>query len=568
MRNNEELVRALIREGYLKTPRIIRAFRAIDRADFVLPEHAAEAYGNYPLPIGEGQTISQPLTVAFMFELLDPRPGEKIMDIGSGSGWTSALLAAIVGDKGRVYAIERIESIYGFGKKNAENYNFVKKGFIEFFCQDGALGVPERQPFDKILAGAAASRNIPQTWRDQLRVGGRIVAPVKGSVWLFIKKSSPTSSGRIEIIWEEKEFPGFAFVPLVQGHPKHETKTISQLNLLLKSHFNRILLVFITAIGLIAVLFTNEIYRPHTSYRGAKTVEISLGLGSRKIAEVLKREGIIRSKWAFLLYASLKGKTNDLKPGIYQWVKVSIPEIIRDLTKGNIYEQEITILEGWSVKDIAQYLVDKEVGGVSEFAVHTDKERAAEWQDKFSVLKDKPQDMGLEGYLFPDTYRIFMNTEPQELIEKMLQNFEKKLTPELRDEIGRQGKRIFEIITMASLIEKEVASDEDRAIVSGILWKRIKFGIPIQVDATITYIINKRSTKISIEETKIDSPYNTYRYRGLPKGPIANPGISAIRAAIYPKSSPYFYYLSTLEGKTIFSKTLEEHNHAKAKYLK
>ena len=121
---------------------------------------------------------------------------------------------------------------------------------------------------------------------------------------------------------------------------------------------------------------------------------------------------------------------------------------------------------------------------------------------------------------------------------------------------------------MASLIEKEVISDNDRALVSGILWKRIDNGIPLQVDATVTYIIGKKTTKISIEETKIDSPYNTYAYKGLPIGPIANPGLSAIHAALYPKSSSYLYYLSASDGTTIYSRTFEEHNKAKVKYLR
>ena len=121
---------------------------------------------------------------------------------------------------------------------------------------------------------------------------------------------------------------------------------------------------------------------------------------------------------------------------------------------------------------------------------------------------------------------------------------------------------------MASLIEKEVKTPEDKKIVSGILWKRLENSIPLQVDATISYITGKKGDSVSIEETKIDSPYNTYKYKGLPLGPISNPGLESIIASIYPENSDYWYYLSTPEGKTIFSKTLEEHNIAKAKYLK
>ncbi len=154
----------------------------------------------------------------------------------------------------------------------------------------------------------------------------------------------------------------------------------------------------------------------------------------------------------------------------------------------------------------------------------------------------------------------------------MLENFSSKFSLDLRAETMKQEKTIYQIITMASLIEKEVTSESDRALVSGILWKRLSLGIPLQVDATINYIKKERGTsspsgKISILDTKIESLYNTYKYAGLPKGPIDNPGISAIKAAIHPKESPYLYYLSAPDGKTIFSKTLGEHNAAKAKYL-
>jgi len=149
----------------------------------------------------------------------------------------------------------------------------------------------------------------------------------------------------------------------------------------------------------------------------------------------------------------------------------------------------------------------------------------------------------------------------------MLNNFNKKITSDLREEIEKQNKTIFEIITMASLLEKRCGAKKIK-IVSGILWKRINHNIPLQVDATIVYITSKQTIKIPKEDLEIDSPYNTYKFRGLPIAPICNPGLESIKAAIYPEDSDYFYYLSTLEGKTIFSKTLKEHNIAKARYLK
>ena len=214
----EELIEKLIKQGYLKTPLIIEAFRAIKRKDFVPESLKSEADINAPLPIGCGQTISQPLTVAFMLELLQPRPGERILDIGAGSGWQTALLAYCVGSPpaggGKVFAVERIPELVTFGRENVAKYNFLKKGIVKFVEVDASKGLEEQAPFDKIIAAASAEK-IPKEWKEQLRFRGRIVTPVKNSIWLLIKNPlrQPADGGRKK--FDQREFPGFAFVPLV-----------------------------------------------------------------------------------------------------------------------------------------------------------------------------------------------------------------------------------------------------------------------------------------------------------------------------------------------------------------
>ncbi|MDD3735492.1 MAG: protein-L-isoaspartate O-methyltransferase [Candidatus Pacebacteria bacterium] len=209
------LVDYLISQGYLKNPIIIEAFSNIQRKDFISEEIKSLGDFDQALPIGCGQTISQPAVVAFMLELLQPCPGDKILDIGSGSGWTTALLSYIVSQvqtneqtpKGKVYAIEIVPELVKFGKENVSKYNFVKSGIAHFICGDGSKGYPEGAPYDKILV-SAESREVFQPWKEQLRIGGRIVVPIENSIWLLIKRG--------EDEFTKKEYPGFVFVPLVE----------------------------------------------------------------------------------------------------------------------------------------------------------------------------------------------------------------------------------------------------------------------------------------------------------------------------------------------------------------
>ncbi len=206
------LINQLIDQGYLKTEAIISAFRKVKRVDFVRPEDKEYVEINAPLSIGYGQTISQPLTVAFMIELLEPKPGEKILDVGSGSGWTVALLAEIVGSSGKVYGIEKIKELKDFAVKNNDQYNYIKKGIVQIFCSDGYQGLTQFAPFDKIIVAAAAEA-IPPALLNQLKVGGRLVMPIG---------LAGESQDIIQLIkiaddqYKKKNFSGFIFVPLVK----------------------------------------------------------------------------------------------------------------------------------------------------------------------------------------------------------------------------------------------------------------------------------------------------------------------------------------------------------------
>jgi UPF0755 protein len=317
---------------------------------------------------------------------------------------------------------------------------------------------------------------------------------------------------------------------------------IQALSLLLslKNNMKKSFFAVLTLFFILIIFCWQGIYLPKNLGRvKAKLFLVEKGQNLFQISENLEKEGLIKNKFFFDFYIFIKGSQKKLQAGEYSLSpSESINKIAQKIISGDIAKIVVTIPEGWTQKQIEERLGLKLPGE------------------------------NLEGYLFPDTYQFPLGVSGEEVLKKMRENFYKKLTTDLREEIERQGKTIFEIVTMASLIEKETKTYEDKEIVSGILWKRLKNNIPLQVDATISYITGKQTTKISREETQIDSPYNTYKYLGLPIGPICNPGIDSIKAAIYPKNSQYWYYLSTPEEKTIFSKTLQEHNLAKAKYLK
>jgi protein-L-isoaspartate(D-aspartate) O-methyltransferase len=203
----EDLIQKLIDDGYLKTTRIINAFRKIHREDFLSEQFKDSAGANHPLPIGFGQTISQPLTVAFMVELLQPRAGEKILDLGSGSGWQTAILAEIVGPSGRVIAIERIPDLKKFGERNVGQYGFKN---VTFICGDGTRGYKQEAPYDKIIVAAAAEVGIPDILLAQLKIGGRLVIPVGKYEQDMVVMDKVAKDE-----YHEKRFPGFQFVPLV-----------------------------------------------------------------------------------------------------------------------------------------------------------------------------------------------------------------------------------------------------------------------------------------------------------------------------------------------------------------
>jgi UPF0755 protein len=328
-----------------------------------------------------------------------------------------------------------------------------------------------------------------------------------------------------------------------------------------------------------ALLIYNSIYHVTVNDGGTAmnediVFEIKSGESVNSVTKRLYNEGLISSGFFYKKYLKKNNLGERIQAGTYSLNSMlSIKEIAEIFISGDTINKEktIKIIEGWRINDIDGYLSDNNIVAKERFS-NLVGEEIGNWKlqiAKPAFLASVPDNANLEGFLFPDTYRIFNDARAEDIIKKMLDNFGKKVTAEMLEDIEKQGKTLFEIITMASLIEKEVRGSEDMKMVSGIFWNRIEQNQALESCATLAYILGVQKPIYSLEDTNIKSPYNTYRNPGLPPGPICNPGLDAIMAAIYPSPNNYFYFLNRLDtGETIFSKTYDEHLKNKAKFLK
>lgn len=315
------------------------------------------------------------------------------------------------------------------------------------------------------------------------------------------------------------------------------------------------------ALFLAAVFFYiyHQIKTPVAMAGQDQQIIIEKGLSIKQIAGKLEDVGLIRDAFYFKTYIYLEG-INNLQAGEYVLNPVmSIPEIATALSGGLVDKNEarITIPEGFTVKQIDERLAAAGLIRPGEISNY-----------RFPVPNSHFPVPGPEGYLFPDTYIFDKKTTVEKIVQKMIDNFDKKVTPEMRDEAQRQGRTLNNVIIMASIVQQEASSTEEMPRIAGVFYNRLVVNMSLQSDATVNYITGKGIRQASIDDTKIDSPYNTYKYKGLPPGPICNPGLDAIKAAIWPEKNDYYYFLHPLSAPTVFSRTEEDHRANKAKWLK
>jgi len=294
--------------------------------------------------------------------------------------------------------------------------------------------------------------------------------------------------------------------------------------------------------------------------------------GFLEISDMLEEKGVVKNSAIFKIYVLLSGKAGLLRSGVYDFFgKYSVVSLVNRLTRGP-EDVAVVIPEGFTVHEIDRRFAELNLipsGSLIELS-----QKPEEFSEEFPFLPVE-HIVSLEGFLFPDTYRLSQDTNVGEIIEKMLANFEEKVYKKIPQEIASSPQSLADLIKLASIIEKEVPGETDRKIVSGVLWKRLENDMLLQVDATVVYAWKTLNPEwkpqdhsLTLADLKIKSLYNTYLYKGLPQGPISNPGWEAISAVINSENSDFWYYLSTEDGETIFSRTLEEHNRAIEKYLR
>lgn len=336
--------------------------------------------------------------------------------------------------------------------------------------------------------------------------------------------------------------------------------------------FNRMTIkrVLILIIIIVAVLFFGVLYYQFSvnrrNYSSGKNdtaaVDFIVKPGEKvyEIAEHLRREKLINSAALFKIYVKINRYSGKLQAGSYKIVRnLSLVEVVNLLQHGT-FDIRLTFPEGWRTEEMSEYLTQAFNRG----------------NPNFSTADFLNQSRYLEGYLFPDTYVVPFDIKTSEFIDLMKNNFDKRVDNKMRNDLTKLDLGLKDVVTLASIVERESNNDKDRPVIAGILIKRFRSGWPLEADATVQYALSSKNHKegqdwwpkeLSAEDLAIESPYNTRKNQGLPPGPISNPGLLSIKASIYPLETPYWFYLTDKNGVTHYAKTLQEHEDNISKFL-
>lgn len=296
------------------------------------------------------------------------------------------------------------------------------------------------------------------------------------------------------------------------------------------------------------------------------SIEIEPGENVTTIADKLKAEGLIGAERAFRFYGRVSGKARELQAGSFELRPgMNIKDLFEVLSRGYAAEREITMIEGWTTAELSEML---EARGIADAGEMSTLMFDSNLRSDYSFLSEVPTSIDLEGYLFPETYRFLQSDGAEEIIRTMLNQFEIVVVEGKADKLNSNNKSLFDIVTIASIVEREVQTLEDMALVSDLINRRLEIGMPLQMDSTVNYVTGKNDPSITFVDRDVDSPYNTYKYPGLPVGPISSPSEAAIDAVLNPTSNDYLFFLTTPEGEVIYARTNDEHVRNKVRYLK
>lgn len=316
-----------------------------------------------------------------------------------------------------------------------------------------------------------------------------------------------------------------------------------------------LLVVGLLAAGAAYVEYT-RVYAPFQGFSGEQFVEIPPGAGTKAIGDRLVSAGVLRDGLTFRLALTLSGNARKLKAGEYRFDRPLRPlDVLDKLARGDVYVVALTFPEGHTIVEMAKIFETHGFGPAASFV--------AAARDPLLVKDLDPGARDLEGYLFPDTYLLPRHTDAAHLARLMVERFRKALTPDLVEAARDRGLSIHQLVTLASIVEKETSRADERGLVAAVYSNRLRIGMLLQCDPTVIYALERAGTydgNIRKEDLGVDSPYNTYRFAGLPPGPIASPGKDALVAAAHPADADFLYFVSRNDGTHEFARTLEEHN--------
>ena len=307
-------------------------------------------------------------------------------------------------------------------------------------------------------------------------------------------------------------------------------------------------------VGIIFVFSPND--KTEAVQKGQRVhFKIKEGMDAGEIARTLEQKGVIESSLKFRILAKIDGYEDKLKIGSYNFeTGMNYDDVFKKLLAGEPEIVKFTIPEGFGVKDIANRLADLGLVDYDEFL-----EKARKFAPYNYIEKKSNVFYYCEGFLFPDTYEVENSIEVEDILLMMAEDFDYRLTNSMRARAAEENLSVYDLIILASIVEKEVRYDEDRPIVAQVFFKRLKMGMPLQTDASLQYLMDAPKEDVSIADTQIESPYNTYQNVGLPPGPIANPGLAAIEAVLYPADTDYLYFVADRSGHNHYSNSYDEH---------